>query len=119
MTQQEQDAILGRTRREYREAASLFGALKKRNSEIAAVARNLADALERHPDRLMVGNIPEGSLARTMTDAKYIYTPKDAERLSLESLGTHLGEYIEVKERKSRLRQELIEQGDGDPEGGF
>jgi hypothetical protein len=58
MTQQEQDAILGRTRREYKETKNKFGALKKLNSEIAAVARKLADGLERHPDRLMVGNLP-------------------------------------------------------------
>lgn len=118
MTQEEQDAILGRTRREYKEAANRFGALKKRNSETAAAARNLAEALELHPDRLTVGNFPpEGSLARTLTDAKYIYTPEDADRLSPESLRGHLGEYTEAKERKARLRQELIEQGDGDPEG--
>ena len=119
MTQQEQDAILGRTRREYKQAVNRFDALKKRNSEIAAVARNLAEALERCPDRLMVGNLPEGSLARTMAHAKYVYAPEDADLLSLESLCVHLGEYIEAKERKARVRQELIEQGDGDPESSF
>lgn len=116
MTQQEQDAILGRTRREYKEAKNKFGALRKLNSEIAAMARNLADALERHPDRLMVGNLPQGSMVRTLTDAKYIYTPDDASRLSAESLCVHLEEYLRVKERKERLRRELIEQGDDDPE---
>ncbi len=119
MTQQEQDAILGRTRREYKDAANRFGALKKRNSEIAAMARNLAEALERHPNQIMVGNHAEGSLARTIADAKYVYSPEDASRLSPESLCVHLGEYVEAKERKARLRQELIEQGDGDPEGNF
>ena len=116
MTQQEQDAILGRTRREYKEAKNKFGALKKLNGEIADVARKLADALEKHPDCLMVGSLPQGSLAIAMTDAKYIYTPEDASRLSLESLCAHLGEYIKVKDQKARLRQELIDQGDDDPE---
>jgi hypothetical protein len=116
MTQQEQDAILGRTRREYKEARSRLGALKRLNGEIAAVARNLADAIERHPDRLMVGNLPHGSLALAITDAKYIYTLEDASRLSQESLCAHLGEYIKVKDQKARLRQELIDQGDDDPE---
>jgi hypothetical protein len=116
MTQQEQDAILGRTRREYKEAKNKFGALKKLNGETADIARKLADALEKHPERLMVGDLPQGSLALAMTDAKYIYTPEDASRLSPESLCAHLGEYMKVKERKARLRQELIDQGDDDPE---
>jgi hypothetical protein len=116
MTQQEQDAILGRTRREYREAKNKFGALKKLNSEIADLARNLASALEQYPERLMIGNLPQGSLAQVMTDAKCVYTPEDADRLSPESLCTHLAEYIKVKELKARLRKELVEQGDDDPE---
>lgn len=116
MTLAEQDALLGRTRREYREAKNQLGALKKLNSEIVAVARKLADALEHHPDRLMVGNLPQGSLAIAITDAKYIYTPEDSSRLSPESLFAHLGEYVKVKERKATLRRELIEQGDDDPE---
>ena len=116
MTQEEKDAILGRTRREYRDAKSDFGALKKRNSEIADVARKLAEALERHPDRLMVGNLPQGSLAVAIESAKYVYTPEDSDRLSPESLCAHLEEYIKAKNRKETLRRELIEQGDGDPE---
>ena len=116
MTQQEQDAILGRTRREYKEAKNRLGALKKLNSEIAAVARKLADAIEQYPDRLMVGNLPQGSLAMAITDAKYIYTPEDATRLSPESLCCHLEEYLKIKEQKERLRWDLIEQGEDDPE---
>jgi len=116
MTQQEQDAILGRTRREYKDAKNKFGALKKLNGEIADVARKLADAIEKYPDRLMVGNLPQGSLALAMTDAKYIYTPEDASRLSQESLCVHLGEYMKVKAQKEKLRRELIDQGDDDPE---
>ncbi len=116
MTQQEQDAILGRTRREYREAKSKLGALTKLNGEIAAIARRLAEALEQQPDRLMVGNLPHGSLAFSITNAKYIYTPEDASHLSQESLCAHLGEYLKVKDQKARLRQELIDQGDDDPE---
>lgn len=116
MTQQEQDAILGRTRREYKEAKNKFGALKKLNGEIAALARRLADGLEHHPDRFMIGNLPQGSLALAMADAKYIYTPEDASRLSQDSLLAHLEEFIKAKERKSKLRQELIDQGDDDPE---
>jgi|HubBroStandDraft_3_1064219.scaffolds.fasta_scaffold1273766_1 hypothetical protein len=116
MTQEEQDAVLGRTRREYREARHRFGALRKVNSEIAAVARNLADAIEHNPDQLFIGNLPKGSLAIAITDAKYIYTPEAASRLSPESLVAQLDEYMKVKNQKAKLRQELIEQGDDDPE---
>lgn len=116
MTEQEQDAILGRTRREYREAKSKLGALKKRNSEIATIARKLADAIEGYPDRLMVGNLPQGSLALSITNPKHIYTPEDAGQLSHESLCVHLAEYIKVKDAKDRLRQALIDQGEDDPE---
>jgi len=116
MTQEEQDAILGRTRREYKEAKNRFGALKKRNGEIAAVARKLADALEQYPDRLMVGNLPHGSLALAITDPKHVYTPGDADQLSQDSLCVHLSEYMKARDDKARLRQELIDQGDGDPE---
>jgi hypothetical protein len=116
MTQEEQGAILGRTRREYKEARNRFGALKKRNGEIAAVARRLADALDRHPDRLMVGNLPLGSLAIAITGAEYTYTPEDADQLTQESLCAHLAEYMKLRDQKARLRRELIEQGDDDPE---
>jgi hypothetical protein len=116
MTQEEQDAVLGRTQREYKEARNKLGALRKLNGEIATVARKLADAIEYHPDRLMVGNLPKGSLAIAIADAKYIYTPEDASRLSPESLVAHLDEYMKVKNQKARLRLELIEQGEDDPE---
>ncbi len=115
MTQQEQDAILGRTRREYREVKNRFGALRKVNGEIVAIARKLADALEHYPERLMVGRLPQGSLAAAITDAKHIYTPEDAACLSPESLCVHLDEYIKAKEQKAKLRQSLIEQGDEVP----
>jgi hypothetical protein len=116
MTQEEQDAILGRTRREYKESKNRLGALKKLNTEIATVARKLADAIEHHPDRLMVGALPQGSLARTLADPAYNYSPEDATLLSPESLSAHLDQYLKVKSRKDHLRRELIEQGDDDPE---
>lgn len=112
MTQEEQDAVLGRTRREYRETRHRFGALKKVNSEIAAIARDLAAAIEHNPERLFVGTLPRGSVAAMITDAKYVYTLENASRLSPESLVAHLQEYIKIKDQKEKLRQELIEQGD-------
>jgi hypothetical protein len=116
MTQQEQDAILGRTRREYKEAKNKFGALNKLNSEIADLARNLALALEQYPDRILVGEVPRGSMAVALVNAEYTYTSEDAVRLSHEALRAHVEEYVSVKKQKAKLRQGLIDQGDDDPE---
>jgi hypothetical protein len=114
MTQEEQDAILGRTMRDYKLAKNKLGALKKLNSEIAAAARALATALVDYPDRIHVSKGAEGTLIRA--NALYEYSTEDARGLSPEFLREHLHEYVSVQQRKADLRQELINQGEDDPE---
>jgi len=114
MTQEEQDAILGRTIRDYKQAKNKLGALNKLNSEIASAARALATALAGYPDRIHVSKGTEGTLIRA--NALFEYSVEDARRLSPEFLREHLHEYVSVQQRKAELRQGLIDQGEDDPE---
>lgn len=114
MTQEEQDAILGRTMRAHKEAKKKLAALTVLNGEIAATAKKLASALGQHPDRIYVSKEPEGRMA--LAGALYIYTPEDAEQLSAGFLREHLAEYVSVQAEKARLRQQLIDLGEDDPE---
>jgi hypothetical protein len=121
MTQEEQYTILGKTRMEYREARNRFGAVKKRNATIAAAAKNLVHALEYYPDCILVPKGPQeaqGTIARalSMDGVKYVYGEEDASCLNPESLRAHLEEYVNAQQRRADLRQQLIEQGEDDPE---
>jgi hypothetical protein len=122
MTQEEQDALLGRTRREYKAARSKLGALKKRNEGIATSAENLMNAVRKHPSRILVptkGQLGrEGNLSRTlkMASIEFVYGEEDSDLLSPDFLRTHFEEYASAEQQVDRLRQELIEQGDDDPE---
>ena len=114
MTQEEQDAILGRTIRAYKEAKKKLTALSIRNGEIAVSAKKLASALEQHPDRIYVSKGAEGMLA--VATALYVYSAEEASRLSPELLRAHLAEYVGIQTEKARLRQQLVDLGEDDPE---
>ena len=114
MTQEEQDAILGRTMRDYKQAKNDLRTLEKLNSEIASAARALATALVDYPDRIHVSKSSEGTLMRA--NAHYKYNTEDARHLNPEFLREHLLEFVRVQQRKADLRQKLIDLGDGDPE---
>lgn len=122
MTQNEQDALLGRTRREYKTARSKFGALKKRNEGIATAAENLMNAVRNCPKHILVptkGQLrQEGNLARTlrMENIEFVYGEEDSDLLSPDFLRSHFEEYASAEQQVDRLRHELIEQGEDDPE---
>ena len=122
MTQEEQDALLGRTRREYKTARNKLGALKKRNEGIATAAENLMNAVRKHPGCILVptkGQLGrEGNLARTlkMANIEFVYSEEDSTLLSPDFLRSHSEEYASAEQEVDRLRQELIGQGDDDPE---
>jgi len=109
MTQEEQDAILGRTLRAYKEAKSKFGALKARTKEISTTAHDLASALDTHPSQILVTEGPVGTLR--LVNASYVYRAEDAERLSLDTIQRHVAEYTEIEHQVEELRQMLLEQG--------
>lgn len=109
MNQNEQDAMIGKTHREYREAKKKLDSLQKQTHEIAAAARRLADALERHPECVHVSSGPEGSLALAIANARYIYTPEIAAQFTQEFLRRHLAELVEVRNLKETTERELHE----------
>lgn len=113
MTQEEQDAILGRTLRDYKENRKKLAALSIRNEEIASSAKKLAHAVEQYPDRIHVSKGAEGTLA--LANALYVYSTQDVENLNPDFLRNHLAEYVSVQQRKSDLRQKLINLGADDP----
>lgn len=117
MTQDERDAILGRTRREYREARAEFGAIKKRHAELVTELKRFTLALEKSPLHLFVSNGPRGTLQTAIEaqGAEYFYSAALAGKLSVDSVRSHLDEYRDITSRVEDRRQSLIEQGEDDP----
>ena len=60
----------------------------------------------------------EGNLARTlkMANIEFVYSEEDSTLLSPDFLRSHSEEYASAEQEVDRLRQELIGQGDDDPE---
>lgn len=119
MTQEEKDAILGRTRREYREAKADLGTIKKRHADTVAELKKFVSAFEQDPLSLYVLRRPQGVMqaAMEMQGAHYLYTASLADRLTLEGIEKHLAEYRAIQSAVTDRRVSLIEQGDGDPGG--
>ncbi len=117
MTQEEKDAILGRTKRQYREAKNELGALKQRHAELVARVKAFQVALEREALTMYASPEAKGALqyAMQMPGARFIYDASLADKLSLEAMRTYLDEYRAVFERVEELRKSLIAQGDDDP----
>lgn len=89
MTRDEKDAILGRTRREYREAKSNFGALKKRHAELVSELKAFLLALESEPLHVHASRRLSGALqdAVEFQDADYFYSHRLADKLAVDALG--------------------------------
>jgi hypothetical protein len=117
MTQSERDAILGRTRREYREAKAELGAVKKRHAELVSEFREFLLAIEQGPFKVYVSRGQRGALQAAIEtpEARYLYGAALAERLGLDAIGKHLDEYRAVSERVEDRRKSLIDQGEDDP----
>jgi hypothetical protein len=109
MTQEEQDAILGRTLRAYKEAKNKLGALRTRTKEITSVARALASALEEDPAHILVGKGPMGSVR--LANASYVYEADAATCLSPKAIEAHVAERAATERLVADLRQELVDQG--------
>jgi hypothetical protein len=117
MTQDERDAILGRTRREYREARAELGAVKKRHAELISECRELLLSMDQEPLRVYVSRGPQGALQSAIEaqEARYFYSAKLANRLTLDAIGKHLDEYRATFDLVEARRKSLIDQGDDDP----
>ena len=117
MTQNERDAILGRTRREYREAKAELGAVRKRHAELVSEFKEFLLAIEQEPLKVYVSRGPRGALQAAIEtpEARYLYTASLAERLALEAIGKHLDEYRATSELVEDRRKSLIDQGEDDP----
>jgi ribosomal 50S subunit-associated protein YjgA (DUF615 family) len=117
MTQEEKDAILGRTRREYREARAELGSLKKRHAELVSDLKQFVGSLEREPMSVHVLRVQGGTLQAAMETqgANYLYTAILANRLTLDAIEKHTSEYRAALETVEDRRKSLIDQGDGDP----
>lgn len=119
MTQEEKDAILGRTRREYREAKSDFGAIRKRHAELVAELEKFLVAMKRTPAGTYAAKGPQGALqaAIEFQEANYLYRPSLADQLTIDAVGNHLNEYRAGTALVEDRRRSLIEQGEDDPGG--
>jgi len=117
MTQSERDAILGRTRREFREARAELGAVRKRHAELVSEFREFLLSMEQEPLRVYVSRGARGALQTAIEapEARYLYGTTLAERLALEAIGKHLDEYRAISERLEDRRKSLIDQGEDDP----
>jgi len=119
MTQEEKYAILGKTRVEYREAKSDFGAIRKRHAEFVAELEKFLVAMKRDPSGTYAAKVPQGTLqaAIEFMGAHYFYCPSLADRLTLDAVGDHLNEYRAISAVVEDRRKSLIEQGEDDPGG--
>ena len=117
MTQDERDAILGRTRREYREARADLGAIRKRHAELVSEVKRFVLTLEEDPMRIYVSRGQRGALQAALEEpeAQYLYSAILANKLTLDSIGKHLDEYRATFDLAEDRRKSLIAQGDGDP----
>jgi len=117
MTQEEKDAILGRTKREHREAKAEFGAIRERHTRLVSEFRELLLSMEQEPLRVYASRGLQGTLqaAMEMQGARYVYGTTLADKLTLDAVGKHLDEYRATFERVEDRRRSLIAQGDGDP----
>jgi hypothetical protein len=115
VTQEDQDAIVGKARREYREKKKELAAIEARGSEMAAIALNLARGLNAPEQILIVGE--QGISGVNIGRANAVIFPEpNFQKISLAEVEKHVKEYKEVKNRVAALRQQLINIGDGDPE---
>ena len=117
MTQDERDAILGRTRREYREARAELGAVKKRHAELLSGLRELLLSLDQEPLKVYASHGSRGLLQAAIErqEARYLYSATLADRLTLDALGKHLDEYRATFELVEDRRKSLMDQGEDDP----
>ena len=117
MTQNERDAILGRTRREYREARAELGAIKKRHAELLSGVREFLLAMDQEPLRVYAsrGSIGLLQAAIERRGARYLYSATLADRLTLDALEKHLDEYRATFALVEDRRKSLIDQGEDDP----
>lgn len=113
MTQEDQDAIVGKAHREYTEAKKQLAALQVRIDNIIAAASNLAHALA-EPSRMAIpdeGQVVVGPAAMT----SFMFTDEVARQLSRDYIGQNVKEYKATKQRVNALRQRLISLGQNDP----
>jgi hypothetical protein len=117
MTQNERDAILGRTRREYLEARAVLGAVRKRHAELVSEFREFLLSLDQEPLRVYASRGSRGLLQAAIEtpEARYLYGVALADRLTLDAIGKHLDEYRATFGRVEDRRKSLIDQGDDDP----
>lgn len=117
MTQEEMDAILGRTRREYREAKAQLGAHRERHTVFVSELRKFLSALEQEPFRVYAGRVAKGTVQAAIEapQAAYVFSAELAEKLTVGAIKGHLDEYRAAFERVEERRKSLIAQGDDDP----
>jgi hypothetical protein len=117
VTQYEQDARLGKTRREYKEARAKLGAIKDRHVELVSEFRKFLLCLEQEPRKVYVLPGPRGGLQTALEtpEAHYFYSAALADKLTLEAVGQQLDEYRAAFELAEDRRRSLIDQGDDDP----
>jgi hypothetical protein len=113
MTMEEQDAVLGRTMRRYKDAKIKLGAMDASNHELGAFLRKLATAIEQTPGKIHVSRGAEGALR--VANAAYIYSVGDADKLTPDSIERRSAEYAEIEQRKAELRQRILDQGQDEP----
>jgi len=116
MTQEDQDAIVGKARREYREKKKELAAIVARGDQMATIANNLARGLAA-PEHVVLVKDGEGvSGVNIGRGNAVIFTEPHFRQISLAEVEKHIQEYKAVKGRVAALRQQLINIGDGDPE---
>src|SRR5664279_2708918 len=111
MTQEDQDAIVGRAHREYKSAKKELAALSLRIDEIIAAATNLANALT-EPSRMIIPDEGEAVVGPAAMRASFFFTDEVARNLSREYIAANVKEYKAVKQRVGTLRQKLISLGE-------
>jgi hypothetical protein len=118
MTQDEKDVILGRTRRQYREAKSDLGFITECHAQLLSELKKFLQVMEQEPMKVYIFTSKHGTLQTALEkpEVQYFYDAALADRLTLDSMGKHLAEYRTAAELVENRRKSLIALGDGDPE---
>ena len=114
MTQDDQDAIIGKAHRDFRETKTKLAALEARGKEIAQAAHNLGDYIV-DPTRVIVASEGESVVVAGLRNP-LLFGTEMAKLLSQEYVRQYITEHRATKQRLGALRQQLINLGQGDPE---
>jgi hypothetical protein len=110
VTQEDQDAIVGKAHREYKEAKKRLAAIETMGGTIAQTASNLAKALA-DPSRIVVPAEGE-AVVGPMVMTSFVFTTELANQISHEHVKEIVADYKQTKQRVSSLRQQLLSLGE-------